>query len=259
VISVSGHGGCRLNVSREGRRGAPVLVLSHQLGGTLSVWDAQVAAWRDRFDIVRYDTRGQGKSDAPTGPYNVDMLGGDALTVMDALNIPSCTFIGLSQGGMTGMWLAVHQPQKIEKLVLANTTPFIPNKIIWDELADKAQREGLTGIARSTLESWLSAGFKMRSPGTMQRLIEDMQRMTPAGYAANCAVLRDIDLRNRLIEIACPTLVIGGAEDGPRGASAPVMASGVRAGRLVVLPDAAHLSPVENPALFNRTVEEFLA
>lgn len=250
--------GCRLNVQSEGPSDAPVVMLSHHLGGSLQVWDVLAEALRNRVRIVRYDTRGQGSSEASDGPYSIEMLGRDALAVMAALNLQRVDFIGLSQGGMTGMWLAANHPEKIQRLVLANTTPFIPNKPIWDELIAKAQSQGMDDIAVSTLEGWLSPGFKVRDPAGVQALIETMRHMSPKGYAGNCAVLRDVDLRNRLSDIVCSTLVIGGAEDGSRGAAGPVMASGVRDGKLVIIERAAHLSAVENAQDFNRAIEEFL-
>jgi hypothetical protein len=160
-------------------------------------------------------------------------------------------YVGVSQGGMTGMWLAANHPGRIRRLVLANSTPFIPNKPVWDELAAKARAEGMAGIARSTIESWLSDGFRAGHKDAVERLVAAMAGMAPVGYAGNTSVLRDVDLRAALASISAPTLVIGGAEDGPRGASVPVMTQGVQNGRSVILPNAAHLGYVENPAAFN--------
>jgi 3-oxoadipate enol-lactonase len=157
------------------------------------------------------------------------------------------------------MWLASHHPEKIDRLVVANSTPFIPNKPIWDELATRAQREGMDKIASSMIEGWLSAGFKEREPARTRQIVDEMRNMSATGFAANCAVLRDVDLRADLPRIAAPTLVIAGADDGPRGASAPVVASSVQRGTLAVIPEAAHLTHIENPAAFNKQITEFLS
>ncbi len=258
MTMIKSFDGCRLNAVSEGPANAPALMLSHHLGGSLAFWDAQVQAFSSTFRIIRYDTRGQGASDAPDGPYSVEMLGKDALTIMDELQLARVHFAGLSQGAMAGMWLAANNPDKIERLVLANTTPFIPNKSMWDDLIATAHAKGMDDIARRTIENWLSDGFKARNPAQTQALIDCMRTMKVAGFAGNCAVLRDIDLRDRLDNIGCPTLVIGGAEDGPRGAAAPVLASGVRNGELVVIDHAAHLTAIENPNDFNRAMGEFL-
>ena len=249
--------GCRLNVVVEGPEdGAPVL-LSHYLGGRLETFDALLPALAGRR-VIRFDTRGHGASDAPEGSYSVATLGADALTILDTLAIARADFVGVSQGGMTGMWLASEHPDRIGRLVLANTAPFILNKPVWDNLAAKARAEGMADIARTTITSWLSDGFRAEHPGAVDTLVGFMAAMTPEGYAGNTAVLRDVDLRQALPRIAAPTLVIGGAEDGPRGASLPVITAGVQDGRSIVLPGAAHLSNLENPAAFNAVVVKHL-
>lgn len=242
--------GCRLNVEVDGPDNGEPILLSHYLGGRLETFDGQMPALSGRR-VIRLDTRGHGASDAPEGPYSIDMLGGDALAILDALNIERADFVGVSQGGMTGMWLASRHPGRIGRLVLANTTPFIPNKPVWDELAARAAADGMAEIARGTITGWLSEGFKERAPDEVETLIGHMAAMSVTGFAGNTSVLRDVDLRDALPKIAAPTLVIGGAEDGPRGASLPVITSGVQNGRSVVLPGAAHLSHLENPEGFN--------
>jgi len=254
--TITGNG-CSLHVRIDGPDdGAPVL-LSHYLGGRLETFDGQMSALSGRR-VIRFDTRGHGASEAPDGPYSIDMLGGDALAILDALNIERADFIGVSQGGMTGMWLASRHPDRIGRLVLANTTPFVPNKPVWDELAAKAVSQGMADIARETISGWLCDAFKAKAPERLETLIDCMATMPVAGYAGNTSVLRDVDLRDALPEIAAPTLVIGGAEDGPRGASVPVMTSAVQNGRSVVLPGAAHLSHIENPAGFNAELVQHL-
>jgi len=250
--------GCRIAVRSDRASTKPAALMSHHLGGSHAVFDALSAALSDRFRVIRYDTRGQGASEAAEGPYDVAMLGRDALAVLDALGLQRASFVGVSQGGMTGMWLAANHPDRIERLVLANTTPFIPNKSVWDELIAKAAAQGMEAIAETTITGWLSDGFKARSPAGAEAAIAVMRAMSPIGYAGNCAVLRDVDLREALLRIGSPTLVIGGAEDGPRGASAPVMAQAIPDARLVIIAGAAHLPVIENPDDFNAAVSEFL-
>jgi 3-oxoadipate enol-lactonase len=244
------RGDCSLNVRVEGPADAFPVILSHHIGGNIACFDWQMPALVGRR-VVRFDTRGQGASDAPDGSYSIGMLGNDVLAIMDGLGIERADFVGVSQGGIIGMWLAANHPDRIRRLVLANTTPFIPNKQIWNDLAAKARAEGMVGIARDTIESWLSDGFRAARRDVVEQLVAAMAMMKVRGYAGNANVLRDVDLREALAAISAPTLVIGGAEDGPRGASLPVITHGVQDGRSVVLPNAAHLSNVENPEAFN--------
>jgi 3-oxoadipate enol-lactonase len=251
--------GCTIAVDSSGLPTGPTVVFSHFLGGSKKLFQSQAQALGNRFRVLAYDSRGHGASAAPAGPYSIELLGRDALAVIAAFKLDRVHFVGVSQGGMTGMWLASHHPEKVDRLVVANSTPFIPNKPIWDELAARALREGMDGIASAMIAGWLSAGFKAREPARTSEVVDEMRRMSAAGFAANCAVLRDVDLRTELPRIAAPTLVIAGADDGPRGAAAPVVASSVQRGTLAIIPEAAHLSHIENPADFNQRIAEFLS
>jgi len=250
-------GRCRINLEVDGPEGGAPLILSHFLGGRIETFDWQMPVLSGRR-VIRFDTRGHGASDAPDGDYSVAMLGRDVLAIMDALNIARADFLGVSQGGMTGMWLASEHPERINRLVLANTTTFIPNKPVWDELAARAVAEGMGAIARATITGWLSDGFRAAEPATVEALIGHMSAMPVAGYVGNTRVLRDVDLRDALGRIAAPTLVVGGQEDGPRGAAIPLIAQGVQDGRSLILAGAAHLAHIENGPEFNAAIARHL-
>ncbi|MCY4126186.1 MAG: alpha/beta fold hydrolase, partial [Pseudomonas sp.] len=97
-----------LNYQLEGPPGAPVLVLSNSLGTDLHMWNAQMVAFTEHFQVLRYDTRGHGRSLVSEGPYSIEQLGGDVLTLLDGLDIQRASFCGLSMGGLIGQWLAIH-------------------------------------------------------------------------------------------------------------------------------------------------------
>jgi 3-oxoadipate enol-lactonase len=248
----------KIAVYDSGGPNRPAILFSHHMGGNAAFWNGQDEALRADFRIIRYDSRGHGASDAPPGPYTAAMLGRDAHAVLAALDIGQAHFVGISQGGMAGMWLAARHPEKVDRLVLANTTPFVPNKAPWDGLIARARAEGMAAIASETIGGWLSDGFKRREPAKVEAMVAVMAAMKVEGYAGACAMLRDVDLRPVLEQIEAPTLVIGGAEDGPRGAAGPLMAEAIPGATLQVLPGAAHLSAVENPAAFNRALREHL-
>lgn len=259
ITKVTATDGTRLHVTVEGQKDAPAVILSHALGGTSSQWDAIMPALVDQFRVIRYDSRGHGQSDAPPGPYSNDMLGRDALAILDALDLARSAFVGLSKGGMTAMWLGIHVPERVSALVLANTTPFIPNKAIWDENIARAQSQGLAAIAPPTMDRWFGATYKAADPDAVALHTATMAGMSVAGYAGSCALLRDVDLRAQLPMITAPTLIIAGEEDLPQSADgARMMAAAVQNGEVAFIPKAGHLSPIENPSAFSAAVCAFL-
>ncbi|MET0444652.1 MAG: alpha/beta fold hydrolase, partial [Pseudorhodoplanes sp.] len=97
--------GVAIDAEISGPEGAPVLMLSNSLGTTRHMWDPQMPAFTANYRVLRYDRRGHGKSGVPKGPYNMEMLGRDAIAVLDGLGIEKAHWLGLSMGGMEGMWL----------------------------------------------------------------------------------------------------------------------------------------------------------
>lgn len=250
--------GCRIHVEVEGPADAPVLMLSNSLGTDLHMWDAQAAAFAAQFRLVRYDRRGHGQSDAPKGPYSMERLGRDVLAVLDALDIKTINWLGLSMGGMVGQWLGANAPQRIDKLILSNTTCYYPDKEIWDGRIRTIRDKGLKSIVGPTMERWFSPGFRERAPKT----IADMTAMfvaTPLeGYIGCCEAIRDMDHRPLLPQIKAPTLVIAGRLDPATTIDdARFMQERIPGAQLASV-DAAHIANVEQPQAYTKTVLEFL-
>ncbi|MDF7775391.1 alpha/beta fold hydrolase [Sphingomonas sp. AOB5] len=255
---VQSFDGVRLAVVDEGE-GVPVL-MAHSLGADHRIWDPVAAELRTAgFRTIRYDLRGHGASDVPDGPYDVAMFGKDMVAILDALGIARAHAVGLSVGGMAAMWLAVNAPDRVDRLVLANTTPFIPVKDRWDPLIAEALDAGLDGIAKPMILGWLSAGFKAEQPDAAVGLVNAMLHMPPAGFAGTCAILRDVDLRADLSRIAAPTLVVHGVEDERGVPASAALVSHIAGAVRADIADAAHLSPAENPGQVARAILEFLA
>ncbi|MBO9649489.1 MAG: 3-oxoadipate enol-lactonase [Variovorax sp.] len=251
--------GTRIHYRVEGPEDGVPLLLSHSLGVTLDTWAPQVAALADRFRVVRYDARGHGGSDAPEGIYEIGELARDALAVLDAEGIAQAHLLGLSMGGMVGMWIATHAPRRIGRLVLANTTPHIPLRDMWNSRIETALGEGMAPIAAPTIGRWLGEAFKARDPEAVEQIVARMRGMSPVGYAGCCAALREADQRETISRIAAPTLVITGSADlATTPALAESIAAAIRGARAEVIPDAGHLSNVEQPEAFNRIVRSFL-
>src|SRR5207302_3612331 len=115
-----------LSARMSGPSGAPVLVLGNSLGTTMELWDPQAQALGGRFRLLRYEHRGHGGSPAPPGPYALADLAADVLQLLDDFGIAAASYCGISLGGMIGMWLAVHAPERIDALGLCCTSAHLP-------------------------------------------------------------------------------------------------------------------------------------
>jgi 3-oxoadipate enol-lactonase len=238
---------------------APPLVLSNSLGADLRMWDPQAETLAERFRLVRYDTRGHGGSPVPDGPYAIDHLGQDVLALLDHLEIERAHFAGLSLGGMTGLWLAINAPERLDGLVLLCTSANLGPAETWRDRAETVRAQGTEAVADAGVGRWLTERFREAHPDTANRLREMIAATPDSGYAACCAVIEHMDLTPGLAGISAPTLVIAGAQDPvtPPEHSERIAAA-VDGARLEVLDPAAHLANVEQPEAVTRLILEHL-
>jgi 3-oxoadipate enol-lactonase len=251
--------GCPIHVEIAGPDRAPVLMLSNSLGTDLHMWDGQVEAFTRQFRLVRYDRRGHGKSGVPKGPYTMERLGRDVLAVLDGLGIAKISWCGLSMGGMVGMWLGANAPERIEKLILSNTSCYYADKASWNERI-KAIRSsgGVAPHAEWIVALWLSKQFREREPATTARMTAMLAATPVEGYLGCCEAVRDMDHRDLLPKIVAPTLVIAGRRDQATTLEvAEFIHSRISGAALTVL-DAAHISNIEQPAAHTAAVLGFL-
>jgi 3-oxoadipate enol-lactonase len=244
----------------DGPPGAPVLTLSNSLGATTKMWERQVPALAQRFRVVRYDLRGHGASPVPDGPYALEDLGADALALLDRLGVERAHVVGISLGGMIAMWLAIHAPDRVDRLVACCTSARLGPPEGWAERAALVRRRGSPAVAPSVVERWLTPAYREAHPEEVAEL-RGMVAGTPAeGYASCCTAIEHMDLRPDLPRIRAATLVISGADDP---ATPPehgeLIASLIRGARTAVLAPAAHLANLEQPAAFDALLLEFLA
>lgn len=239
----------------------PWVTLSHSLTTDLTMWDPLAAALKDRYTVLRYDTRGHGGTTAPEGPYDFDTLVADVLGLWDALGVARSHFVGLSMGGMIGQHLALAAPQRLEKLVIANSSSRMPPEMVqvWADRIAQARAQGTGAMADATLSRWFTAPFREARPDLMAR-IRGLIAATPvAGYAGCGCAIRDLDITDRLGAVRAPTLVIVGADDpGTPPAVSEIIAQAIPGARYAIIPSASHISCLEQPEAFNRLVMDFL-
>jgi 3-oxoadipate enol-lactonase len=250
--------GIQLHYCLDGAPGAPVLVLSHGLGLALGMWNAQMPAWRTRFRVLRYDTRGHGASPMPARPSSINDLGGDVVALLDHLHIERAHFCGLSLGGLTGMWLGVNAPRRIASLVLANTAAQIGTREMWDMRIATVNAQGMQAISDAAIARWFTPDFIAKSPEVVAELKAIFERTPAAGYVSCCAANRDADLRGAVDRITAPTLVIGGRHDVATPPEAGQwLAQRIAVARYVELP-TAHLSNLEMPDDFAALITDHI-
>ena len=152
------------NVVVEGPENAPALILSNSLGTNLAMWDPQMPEFAKRFRVIRYDSRGHGKSVVGKPPYSIAQLGQDALAVLDALGIKRAHFCGLSKGGMVGQWLLAHAPHRLDRVVLANTGARMTPPDAWNTRIHVVRAQGMKAITPAIIERWFTPRFKRKIP-----------------------------------------------------------------------------------------------
>jgi len=248
------------NCELSGPPHAPVVMLSHSLGSNLHMWDPQLAVLEGRFRVLRYDTRGHGGSDVPGDAYRLEELVADAAALLDALAIPTVHFVGLSMGGMIAQGFALSHPDRLDRLVLCDTSAFPAEAqpVIQDRI-DTARREGLAPLVDSTLARWFTADY-LRCKGPGVDMIHSILRSSPtAGYIGCTEAIRRLNYLDDLSRIERPTLIVVGEEDpGTPVAAARAIHERIGGSRLVILPSASHLCNIEQAQAFNSALTGFL-
>jgi 3-oxoadipate enol-lactonase len=254
--------GIDINYELTGPKGAPVVMLSHSLACSLVMWQPQMAVLEAAFRVLRFDTRGHGDSDAPPGAYSLEQLAADAVGLLDALKIETVHFVGLSMGGMIGQCLALDYSDRLKSLALCDTAAIMPAETqpIWQQRIDAAGETGMAGQVDETLERWFRPEFLQLNPPEVDMIRRQILATPPAGYIGCCEAIRRLNYLERLAAIGLPTLIMVGEEDpGTPVAASEAMHACISGSKLVILPEARHLSNIEQAEAFNTALMDFLA
>lgn len=241
----------------------PWLVFAHALGHDHSMWDAQVAAFGRACNVLRYDLRGHGASEAPRGDYTLEQMAEDLRALLDHLSINRCHFIGLSLGGMVGQLAAIRTPVRIASLTLAGAACRSSPQMqpLWaGRVAAVRSPLGMDAIIDATISGWFTASFFATRAADLGRSVQVLRRTPVSGYIGAIAAMSRADLTTRLAAITCPVLVIAGDDDRvvPFASSEQVLLH-IPQAKLRRIHGAAHLTNVEQAADFNAALREFLA
>ena len=248
-----------LDYRLEGPEGADVLVLANSLGTTQGLWTRQLPALSERFRVLSYDHPGHGGSSRPDRPATVDILAAGVLGLLDELGLERVSFCGVSLGGMVGMALAHHAPERVDRVVLSCTSAYIGPPEGWHDRARVVRADGMNAIADAVVARWFTPELAQHNPETVARFRAMLVATPPEGYARCCEAIAGWDARERLADIAAPVLVVAGAEDPATPLEhAELIASRIPGARLRVLEGAAHLANVERAEAFTDAVLEHL-
>jgi 3-oxoadipate enol-lactonase len=251
-------GAVRLHYRFDGPENAPALVLSNSLGTTTHMWESVLPMFAASYRVLRYDTRGHGLSSVPRGEYSMNEIAEDLLRLLDHLAIERCSLCGISLGGVTAMWLGVYAPERVEKLILANTAARIGTVESWNERIRTIETLGLEVASQKLIHRWFTPDFMQRCGPVVEAIRSVLAATHPAGYTGCCAALRDNDLAAAVKGIRLPSLIIAGTYDpATTAAQGQALARSIPSSRYVEL-KSSHLSPVECAGDFGRKVLSFL-
>ncbi len=236
----------------------PALIFSNSLGTNLSMWQQQLDYFQAHFFVICYDTRGHGSSSAPPGPYTLEQLGLDVINLLDHLKIQTASFCGISMGGLTGQWLAIHYPERFNHVVVCNTAAKIGQEQAWLERASLVREQGLKPIAATAASRWFTEPFIQSQTAIVKHLSNDLAAGSSEGYASCCEALAKADLRDQLKEIKVPVLIVAGTADPVTTVEdAEFMLERIPNAQLVKI-NASHISNIEQPEIFKQIISDFI-
>ncbi|MCD0188102.1 3-oxoadipate enol-lactonase [Acinetobacter sp. PW68] len=248
----------QINYQTFGDTAKPALIFSNSLGTNFKMWQAQIDFFQQDFFVICYDTRGHGASSAPQGPYSIDQLGQDVVNLLDHLNVEKAAFCGISMGGLTGQWLAIHRPERFNQVVVCNTAAKIGQEQAWNDRAALVREQGLQPIASTAASRWFTEPFIQSNATVVNNLQNDLAAGSAEGYASCCEALAKADVREQLKDITVPVLVVAGQQDPiTTVADAQFMVERIANSQLFEI-NASHISNVELPNEFNQSVKQFI-
>lgn len=254
--------GTRIGYSLAGRRDGEPLVMIQGLGADSRGWTFQRRSL-SRFRLILVDNRGVGSSGRPLGPYDLEVMAGDAMAVLDHAGHGSAHVMGVSMGGIISQIIGVRHPARVRSLTLACTAchHFAWRRELLREWSEEAQAYGMREFVRRNLR-WLVGPRSLRRLAPALAVLGPLAFSVPvSSFVAQVTAILDMDdrLRDELGSIAVPTLVIAGSQDVlTTQGDGEEIASLVPRAELAVIRGGAHLLHVEHAVAFNRTVGEFL-
>jgi len=253
--------GTRLAYRIDGPENAPCVMFSNSLATDFSMWDGQIAAFTDRYRLLRYDKRGHGQSDNFDTPITMQTLADDAVALAKATGISGGHFVGLSIGGMTGQAIGLYHPGVFKSLSLCMTSSQVPKAAhaAWAERLRMAKEDGMSVLAAPTLERWFTEDFRESHPDAIEEIATMIRNTSVSGYTRCSEAILGMAFTDKLNSITDPVLVLPGEKDpGLPVAMSEIIRDGIPNARYDMVMRAAHLANIQEPGQFNRIVRAFI-
>ncbi len=243
----------------DGLEGGRVVLMSNSLMSNHRMWDWTIPALTDKYRVLRYDMRGHGASGTTPPPYNMPQLADDAVALLDALGLKKVHFVGLSMGGMIGQQLGARYGDRVHSLSLCNTASEMAPRNMWDDRLAMAKEKGIPAMVEPTLQRWFTPAFLEKAPKDIGKIKEMIAGTGLEGYTGCASAVRDMAQSTMLLKIKTPTMIIAGKQDPATTVDpATVLNRLIDGSKLVVIDQAAHLSNIERPQVFNKAVRDFI-
>jgi pimeloyl-ACP methyl ester carboxylesterase len=240
--------------------GAPIILI-HGLGGDHSTWDPQVPEFSRSHQVIAYDLRGHGQSESPDHPYSIDLLADDLDQFVHFLGLKQAVILGLSLGGRVLLRFALKYPQELQAMILADTQSETPAEAAYGLpiIAEIVRKEGMGRAAELFLSLPLFQGLAKRNPDWWETEKKRFLQASPIGFANSCLALAGMEsLNDQLSSIQAPTLALAGGEDETYLPYLDLFSQRIKGSQKGLIPQAGHMSNLENPIVFNEMVLSFL-
>jgi 3-oxoadipate enol-lactonase len=238
-------------------------VLLHGLGATgAALWKYHAEALARDFQVVVPDLRGAGESPKPPGPYSLQDFVDDLRELAERLRLAPAALVGHSFGGSIVLEYAAQHPDGVSAVVAVGAPTELPkqNREAMRARAETVEREGMDAVAETVATNGTAPSFREERPDEFRGYVELLAGADPAGYAAACRAIADLDIGDHLSRIAAPVLLVAGDRDG---VAPPDLnrrnAERIPGATFVEVPDCGHIVPWEKPQELLQAVRPFLA
>lgn len=223
----------------------------NSLGTDLRIWDDVVNELKPHGSILCFDKMGHGLSEVAEKDYKIADYAADIISLMDALKIAKVVLVGLSIGGVIAQQMAILYPERVEKLVVSNSTPKVGTFESWETRINKVKAEGVAAIADDILKIWFSEDLRAKRKEELSGYRQMLSNSNVAGYIKACKALQVNDLTGDIHNIKVPTLFIAGSEDGSvKTASVKEAAEKIPGSEFIEITGVGHIPCAEKPKLY---------